>query len=208
MLAVGLTGGIGSGKSTVASLLVDRGAVLIDADAIAREVVAPRGSAYQPLIDRFGEQILASDGTIDRKALAAIAFADKEQLDQLNSITHPAIGTLMLQRRDAQEGSRKIVVLDIPLLRPAHSDLLRLDAVVVVDAPVETAIERLVEQRGFEAADAEARVAAQISREERMKEADFVVDNSRDREALVEQVEAVWDELVALEGRKSEVAGS
>ncbi len=206
MLAVGLTGGIGSGKSTVASLLVERGAVLIDADAIAREVVAPGGSAYQPLLDRFGSGILASDGTIDRKALAAIAFSDKKQLERLNAITHPAIGALMLRRREAQERSRNVVVLDIPLLRPAHRKVLSLDAVVVVDAPVEIAVERLVEHRGFDRADAEARVGAQISREERLNEADFVIDNSLDRDSLVKQVGEVWGKLVEMEQRKARSA--
>ena len=101
MLAVGLTGGIGSGKSAVADLLVERGAVLIDADQVARDVVAPGGPAYQPLIDRFGPGILEADGTIDRKALAAVAFADEETRLALNAITHPAIGIAMIQARDA-----------------------------------------------------------------------------------------------------------
>ena len=119
MLAVGLTGGIGSGKSTVADLLVERGAVLIDADQIARDVVAPGGPAYQPLIDRFGPGILAADGTIDRKALAALAFADEETRLELNAITHPAIGIAMIQARDALADGDDIVVLDIPLLTAA-----------------------------------------------------------------------------------------
>ena len=99
MLAVGLTGGIGSGKSAVADLLVERGAVLIDADQVARDVVAPGGPAYQPLIDRFGTEILQADGTIDRKALASVAFADEECRLALNAITHPAIGISMIQQR-------------------------------------------------------------------------------------------------------------
>ena len=161
VLAVGLTGGIGSGKSTVAELLVERGVVLIDADRIAREVVVPGGPAYQPLVDRFGPGILAPDGTIDRAALASVAFVDPESVAALNAITHPAISAVMAQRRAAAEGTDGVVVLDIPLLKPEHRDVLSLAVVVVVDCPVDIAVERLVEQRGFTRADAEARVAAQ-----------------------------------------------
>ena len=149
MLAVGLTGGIGSGKSTVGELLVQRGAVLIDADRIAREVVVPGGPAYQPLVDRFGAGILAPDGTIDRAALAAVAFADAESLAALNAITHPAISAVMAERRAAEEGGDRVVVLDIPLLKPEHRDVLSLDVVVVVDCPVEVAVERLVRTAGL-----------------------------------------------------------
>jgi len=192
VLAVGLTGGIGAGKSTVADLLVERGAVLIDADRIAREVVVPGGPAYQPLVDRFGPGIVAPDGTIDRPALAAVAFGDPEALAALNAITHPAIGARMAELRAAQEDTDHVVVLDVPLLTPAHRDLLSLAAVVVVDCPVELAVTRLVEQRGFGRADAEARVAAQVGRDERLAGADFVVDNGGDRPHLVAEVDRVW----------------
>lgn len=198
MLAVGLTGGIGSGKSTVAELLVQLGAVLIDADAVAREVVVPGGPAYGPLVERFGSGILAADGTVDRAALAAVAFTDPDSLAALNAITHPAIGAVMAERRAAQEGTDHIVVLDIPLLRAAHRDLLSLAAVVVVDCPVELAVERLVVQRGFSRHDAEARVAAQVSRQERTDGADFVIDNAADRAHLAGEVRRVWDRLVEL----------
>ncbi|MDR3647774.1 MAG: dephospho-CoA kinase [Acidimicrobiales bacterium] len=197
MLAVGLTGGIGSGKSTVGELLVQRGAVLIDADRIAREVVVPGGAAYQPLVDRFGPGILAPDGTVDRPSLAAIAFADAESLAALNAITHPAISAVMAQRRAAEAGGDRVVVLDIPLLKPEHRDVLSLDVVVVVDCPVEVAVDRLVQQRGFSRQDAEARVAAQAGREERRHGADFVIDNSGDRGRLVAEVDRVWVSLAA-----------
>ena len=200
MLAVGLTGGIGSGKSTVGDLLVERGAVLIDADRIAREVVAPGGPAYQPLVDRFGSAVLAPDGTLDRAALAAVVFADAEALAALNGITHPAIGAVMAERRAAHEGTSEVVVLDIPLLNPARRDQLALDVVVVVDCPVELAVSRLVEQRGFTRADAEARVAAQVSRPERLAGADYVVDNSSDRAHLTAEVDRVWAGLRARQG--------
>jgi len=197
VLAVGLTGGIGSGKSTVGELLVQRGAVLIDADRIAREVVVPGGPAYQPLVDRFGPGILAPDGTVDRPSLAAIAFADAESLAALNAITHPAISAVMAQRRAAEAGGDRVVVLDIPLLKPEHRDVLSLDVVVVVDCPVEVAVDRLVRQRGFSLQDAEARVAAQAGREERRHGADFVIDNSGDRARLVAEVDRVWVSLAA-----------
>ncbi len=197
MLAVGLTGGIGSGKSAVAELLVARGAVLIDADQVAREVVAPGGAAYQALIDRFGAGIVAADGTIDRPALAAVAFADDATRADLNAITHPAIGVAMIHARDALEETDDIVVLAIPLLTAQHRDTVKLRLVVVVDCPTDIALERLLTQRGMDRADAEARIAAQISREERIKEADYVVDNSGDRTQLEAEVSTLWEWLVA-----------
>jgi dephospho-CoA kinase len=206
MLAVGLTGGIGSGKSAVADLLVRRGAVLIDADQVARDVVAVGGPAYQPLIDRFGPGIVAADGTIDRPALAALAFADDESRLALNAITHPAIGIEMLARRDAREGTDELVLLAIPLLTALHRETVRLDKVVVVDCPTEVALERLLTQRGFDRADAEARIRAQISRQERRREADYVLDNSGDRPALEAAVAQLWDWLQAEAARKKEGA--
>jgi dephospho-CoA kinase len=195
VLAVGLTGGIGSGKSAVADMLVARGAVLIDADQVARDVVAPGGPAYQPLIDHFGVGILASDGTIDRKQLATVAFADEEMRLELNNITHPAIGIAMIQARDALEGTDAIVVLAIPLLTAVHRETVKLHKVVVVDCPTDVALERLITQRGFDRADAEARMRAQISREERRKDADYVLDNSGDRAALEVEVAKLWEWL-------------
>lgn len=197
MFTVGLTGGIGAGKSAVADLLAEHGAVLIDADRIAREVVEPGGPAYQPLIDRFGPAIVDAEARIDRPALAAVVFSDSQALADLNAITHPAIGAEMARRKDAAAGTDAVVVLDIPLLRAEHRDTMSLDAVVVVDAPVETALERLVEIRGMTSDDAEARMAAQVSREERLTGADFVVDNSGDLAHLANEVERVWQGLLA-----------
>ena len=196
MLAVGLTGGIGSGKSAVADLLVERGALLIDADQVARDVVAPGGPAYEPLIDRFGEGIVAADGTIDRPALAKIAFADEESRLALNGITHPAIGIAMIQARDAHADTDDIVVLAIPLLTAQHRETVRLHKVVVVDTPVEVALERLLSQRGFDRDDAEARIRSQISRDERKQEADYVLDNAGDRADLEREVDKLWDWLL------------
>jgi len=198
MFTVGLTGGIGAGKSAVADLLVEHGAVLIDADRIAREVVEPGAPAYQPLIDRFGPAIVDAEARIDRPALAAVVFSDAEALADLNAITHPAIGAEMARRKDAAAGTDAVVVLDIPLLKAEHRETMSLDAVVVVDAPVETALERLVEIRGMTREDAQSRMAAQVSREERLSGADFVVDNSKDLEHLGNEVERVWQGLLAL----------
>jgi dephospho-CoA kinase len=198
MFTVGLTGGIGAGKSAVADLLVEHGAVLIDADRIAREVVEPGGPAYQPLIDRFGPAIVDAEGMIDRPALAAVVFSDAEALADLNAITHPAIGAEMARRQDAAADTDAVVVLDIPLLKAEHRDTMSLDAVVVVDTPVEMALARLVEIRGMTREDAEARMAAQVSRDERLSGADFVVDNSKDLVHLGNEVERVWQGLSAL----------
>ena len=197
MFTIGLTGGIGAGKSALADLLVDRGAVLIDADAVAREVVAPGGPAYQAMLDRFGPGILADDGTIDRPSVAEMVFKDPPALADLNAITHPAIGIEMLERRNALEGTGSVVVLAIPLLKAAHRETVGLDAVVVVDCPVEVALQRLVDQRGMARADAEARIAAQISRDERVAEADYVVDNSSTLEHLAGEVDRLWDWVAA-----------
>jgi dephospho-CoA kinase len=192
VLAIGLTGGIGSGKSAVADLLVGRGAVLIDADQVARDVVTPGGPAYQPLIDRFGPGIVASDGLIDRPALAAVAFADDAARADLNAITHPAIGVAMIEALEAFAETDEIVVLAIPLLTALHRETMKLDKVVVVDCPADIALERLLSQRKMERADAEARIRAQISREERKENADYVLDNSGDRAALEAGVERLW----------------
>jgi dephospho-CoA kinase len=208
MLAVGLTGGIGSGKSAVADLLVDRGAVLIDADVVAREVVAPGGPAYQPLIDRFGPGILAADGTVDRPTLAAMAFNDPTALADLNAITHPAIGIEMIERRQALVATDSIVILAIPLLKAMHRETVGLDAVVVVDCPVEVAIERLVDLRGMGRTDVEARIAAQASREERLVEADYVVDNSSSPDHLAAEVNRLWAWLEAQQHDKAHPAPS
>ena len=192
MLVVGLTGGIGSGKSTVAELLAERGAAIVDADRVARQVVEPGTPAHAALVERFGAGIVDADGRIDRPALAAAAFGDPAALADLNAITHPAIGIEMVRQRDEHAATDRVVVLDIPLLTEAHRELLSLAAVIVVDTPVETALQRLVELRGMDRADAEARMAAQVDRATRLSVADLVVDNSGDRPHLVGEVDRVW----------------
>lgn len=199
MAVVGLTGGIGSGKSTVASLLAEKGAVIIDADLISRQVMVPGGAAYQPVVDRFGPGVLAGDGTIDRAAVANIVFNDGTALADLNGITHPAIGQLMAERLAAARETGGVVVMDIPLLAEGRrGDRYGLAAVVVVDAPMEQALERLVGGRGMSAADARARMANQVTRAERLALADYVVDNSGSLEDLVSEVDRVWGALVSI----------
>src|SRR5437899_4703751 len=178
MLLLGLTGGIGAGKSTVAGLLEARGAIIVDADRIARQVVEPGGPAYQPLVDRFGISITRPDGTLDRAALAARAFGDADALADLNRITHPAIRSRMSALVAEHRGTDRVVILDIPLLAPGTRDSYGLAGVMVVDTPVEVAVSRLVGQRGLTEDDARARVAAQLSRQERRAMADVVIDNS------------------------------
>jgi len=203
MLAVGLTGGLGAGKSTVAGLLVQRGAALIDADAIARQVVEPGRPALAALVDRFGTAILGPDASLDRAALAAVAFGDPDALADLNAITHPAIATEMAEQRRALEDTDGVVLLDVPLLKPAHRDLLALDVVAVVDCDPEVALERVVTERAMDRADARARMAAQPSREERLQGADLVIDNNDGRAALEAEVDRVWTALTAMAADKA-----
>ncbi len=192
MFLVGLTGGIGSGKSTVAEGLAARGAAVVDADAISRQIMEPGGAAYVPVVERFGSSIVAPDGRIDRPAVAALVFNDAEALAALNAITHPIIGQVMADRMAEAAERARIVVLDIPLLNIATKDRFTFGAIVVVDTPEDVAVERLVAQRGFTEEDARARIAAQISREERRRLADLVLDNSGSRDALEAEIDWAW----------------
>lgn len=193
MLRVGLTGGIGSGKSTVASLLAERGATVVDADAIAREIVAPGEPALVALVGEFGPRILREDGTLDRGELAALAFSDPEATARLNAIMHPAIRAESA-RRIAASGADAIVVHDMPLLlETGQQDLV--DLVVVVDVPEETQVERAVGQRGMTEEDVRRRMAAQASRSDRLGAADVVIDNSGSREHTEQQVDRLWTML-------------
>ncbi|HMK62640.1 MAG TPA: dephospho-CoA kinase [Acidimicrobiales bacterium] len=198
MLAVGLTGGIGAGKSTVASVLVELGAALVDADRIARSVVDPGQPAHRALVERFGRSILTPDGRIDRPRLAAIAFGDRSALSDLNAITHPAIATEMARQRAAYEDTDRVVLLDIPLMTPAQRGPLALDVVVVVDCDPGVAMQRVVSDRGMDPAQVRARMAAQPSRRDRLEGADFVVDNSGSLADLRREVGQLWSALERL----------
>jgi dephospho-CoA kinase len=196
MILVGLTGGIGSGKSTVSAALAERGALIVDADAIAREVQAPGSPVLAKLAERFGSDVLQADGALDRPALASIVFSDPDALKDLNAIVHPAIGAETNRRVLAARDTDRVVVLDIPLL--TENPRPGLQGIVVVDVPEDTQVERLVRFRGFDEADARARIAKQASREQRLATASFVVDNSGDLDALAPQIEALWQWLTAL----------
>ncbi|WP_121709380.1 dephospho-CoA kinase [Streptomyces sp. E5N91] len=194
MLRVGLTGGIGAGKSEVSRLLVEHGAVLIDADRIAREVVAPGTPGLAAVVAAFGEDVLAEDGSLDRPKLGSIVFADPEKLAVLNGIVHPLVRerSTALEEAAAEEA---VVVHDVPLL--TENGLAPLyDLVVVVDAAPATQLDRLMRLRGMTEQDARARMAAQATREQRREIADVVVDNDVPLEELRRRVEEVWDELV------------
>ena len=193
MRRVGLTGGIGSGKWTVASLLKERGATVIDADAIARQVVEPGSETLAELVAEFGDRILRDDGSLNRGELAAIAFADRIATERLNEIMHPAIKAETVRLLSAA-GDSAIVIHDMPLLlETGQQDLV--DMVVVVDVPEEVQRERAVGQRGLSLDDVERRMAAQVIRSERLARADVVIDNSGTREDTARQVDALWDRL-------------
>lgn len=189
---VGLTGGIGAGKSTVAGMLAARGAVVVDADAIAREVVEPGMPALAKLAERFGPGILRDDGSLDRPALAAVAFVDDETRKELEAITHPAIGEEFL-RRVAGAPPNAVVIHDVPLLVESKRGF-EYAAVIVVEAPLETRLDRL-ETRGVPRDDARRRIGLQATDEERRKVATWVVDNSDGLEQLEAQIREIWTDL-------------
>ncbi|MCX5282658.1 MULTISPECIES: dephospho-CoA kinase [unclassified Streptomyces] len=194
MLKVGLTGGIGAGKSEVSRLLVEHGAVLIDADRIAREVVEPGTPGLAAVVDAFGEDVLTAEGTLDRPRLGSIVFADPEKLATLNAIVHPLVGTRSRTLEDAAPADA-VVVHDVPLL--AENGLAPLyDLVIVVDARPETQLDRLVRLRGMTEEDARARMAAQAPREKRLAVADIVIDNDVPLADLERRVADVWGDLV------------
>jgi dephospho-CoA kinase len=193
MLKVGLTGGIGAGKSEVSRLLVECGAVLIDADRIAREVVEPGTPGLAAVVAAFGDEVLAADGSLDRPKLGSIVFADQDRLGVLNSIVHPLVRdrSRALEEAAAEDA---VVVHDVPLL--TENGLAPLyDLVIVVDADPATQLDRLVRLRGMAEEDARARMAAQATREQRREIADIVIDNDVPLEDLRRRVEEVWAEL-------------
>ena len=198
VLVVGLTGGIGSGKSEAARRLAAHGAVIVDADAIAREVVEPGTPALAQIVGTFGNGVLASDGSLDRDKLAATVFGDDEQRRRLNDIVHPSIGALMIERTAAAGAAdpHAVVVNDVPLLVEGGVQD-RYDVVVVVDCDPATQLRRLVEQRGMSEADARARLAVQATREQRLNVADLVVHNDGDLDELEAEVARVWADLAA-----------
>lgn len=193
MLKVGLTGGIGAGKSEVSRMLAGYGAVLIDADRIAREVVEPGTPGLDAVVGEFGTGILTPEGTLDRPKLGSVVFSDGERLAALNAIVHPLVGARSAELERAA-GDDSVVVHDVPLL--TENSLAPLyDLVIVVDAAPETQLDRLVRLRGMTEQEARARMAAQATREQRRAVADLVIDNDGPIEALEPQVREVWAEL-------------
>ena len=197
MLLVGLTGGIGAGKSTVSELLADLGACIVDADEIARQLQSAGSPVLVKMVERFGEAILNGDGSLNRAGVAEIVFgsddASKAALKDLNGIVHPAMqAEIMRQIKLGHDGGQH-VVLDFPLLAENPRD--DLDATIVVDIDPETAVDRLVNIRGMDETDARNRIANQASREKRLAIASHVVDNSGDVDALRTQVEDVWGQI-------------
>jgi dephospho-CoA kinase len=193
---IGLTGGIGAGKSTVSAALRERGAVIVDADAITKELQQPGTDVFAAMVAEFGDGILAADGTLDRPGLAAIVFNDVEKLKKLNAIVHPAVGVEIFRRIEERKDTDDVVVLDIPLL--VEGGRYKVAGVLVVDTPVDTAVARLVEHRGMPEDDARARIANQASREDRLAKADFVVDNSGTPDDLAPQIDACWSWIGSL----------
>ena len=212
MIEIGLTGGIGSGKSTVADMLVERGAVLLDADRIVRDLQAPGGSVFAAMVERWGDQIVSGDGTLDRQLVAAIVFSDEDELKALNEIVHPAVAEEMKAQRKAVEGADAIVVLDIPLLVRADGSsekdrYANLAGIIVVDVDSDLAVARLVAFRGFGEDDARARIANQATREQRRAVADVVIDNSGSIDELAPQVDEAWAWALALPRSASSDSG-
>jgi len=204
VLLIGLTGGIGSGKSSVSALLAERGAVIIDADAITRELQGSGAPVFEAMVERFGPGIVGEDGELDRQAVADLVFSDPAALADLNGLVHPAVGAEIARRLQEEARTDHLVVLDVPLLVESGRDDLA--ALVVVDVDPAVAVHRLVEHRGMREADVRARMARQATRADRLARADLVVDNSGSLADLAEQVEALWPRVVALAEAKGQPA--
>jgi dephospho-CoA kinase len=196
MLLIGLTGGIGSGKSTVSARLAEHGAVVVDADAIVHELQAPGQPVLAAMVERFGPEILDDDGSLRRQAVADIVFHDADALADLGAIVHPAVAVEIERRISEQVDTDRVVILDVPLLVESGRDDMA--GTIVVDVDPEIAIARLVEHRGFSEADARARVARQASRQERVAKADFLIDNAGSLDELEAQADAAWSWIEGL----------
>jgi dephospho-CoA kinase len=211
MRLIGLTGNIASGKSTVARLLVEHGAVLVDADRLAREAVRPGTPALARITERFGDAVLAPDGTLDRPALRGHVFADRYELEALNAIVHPEVERLREQRvAQARADGAQVVVCDIPLLFEKHlAD--RFDKIILVDAPRPLRLERLVRDRGLHEAEAMDMIAAQMPAELKRARSDYVIDNTGSLADLARRVDEVWRAITrggrAAHARRAAVGG-
>ena len=196
MLLIGLTGGIGAGKSSVSAALARHGAVIVDADAIVRELQQPGTVVFQEMVDRFGPGIIGPEGGLDRAAVASVVFTDPEALADLGAIVHPRVHSEIERRVAEQAGTDNVVVLDIPLL--AESGWPGLAATIVVDLDPEVAVERLVRHRGVTEDDARNRIARQAGRDERLARADLVIDNHGEPHQLEAEVDRAWEWIQTL----------
>lgn len=203
MLYIGLTGNIASGKSEVATRFALRGATIVDADVLAREAVAVGSPAFERVVARWGEGVLASDGSLDREALRHTVFADPEQLEELNAIVHPGVNKLRRKMvAEARKRGDAVLIYVIPLLFERRL-AAEFDQIVLVDAPPELRLERLVELRGVSPEDAANMISAQMPAELKRARVDFVIENDGSLENLDEQVEQVWSRLTASDARPS-----
>lgn len=206
MLLIGLTGNIGSGKSTVAQLLSERGATIIDADVLARRAVEQGTSAYAAIVERWGTSILSADGLIDRSALRRIVFSEPQELEQLNTIVHPEVeGMRIALVEQARQRGDRLVVCDIPLLFERNLTA-GYDRIVLVDAPRPVRLERLVRERGLRETEAMAMIVAQMPAELKRARADFVIDNEGTLTQLDQRVTEVWSTLLQ-DAEHAEAAG-
>lgn len=207
MTEFAITGGIGSGKSTVSAALETRGAKLVDADEVVRELQRPNGEIFTNLVQEFGEIIINEDGQLNRQKLADIAFSDPEDLEKLNKIVHPAVGKEMAKRRNAFIRQGYIVLVDIPLLVTSEGTLARKEyqdftGRIVIDCDEKIAVSRLVKFRGFREDDAWARIDKQASRKQRLEFADFVIDNNGDNDSLEVQIDSCWSWMTSLDSEE------
>ena len=207
MAEFAITGGIGSGKSTVSAALETRGAKLVDADEVVRELQRPNGEIFTNLVQEFGEIIINEDGQLNRQKLADIAFSDPGDLEKLNKIVHPAVGKEMAKRRNAFIRQGYIVLVDIPLLVTPEGTLARKEyrdftGKIVIDCDEKIAVSRLVKFRGFREDDAWARIDKQASRKQRLEVADFVIDNNGDNDSLEVQIDSCWSWMTSLDSEE------
>ena len=207
MTEFAITGGIGSGKSTVSAALETRGAKLVDADEVVRELQRPNGEIFTNLVQEFGEMIINEDGQLNRQKLADIAFSNPADLEKLNKIVHPAVGKEMAKRRNAFIRQGYIVLVDIPLLVTSEGTLARKEyqdftGKIVIDCDEKIAVARLVKFRGFREDDAWARIDKQASRKQRLEFADFVIDNNGDNDSLELQIDSCWSWMASLDSEE------
>ncbi len=198
MRLIGLTGGIGAGKSTVSAGLAAKGAVVVDADAIVRELQQPGTVVFTEMVERFGPGIVGPDGELDRAAIAEVVFTDQSALADLGAIVHPRVHEEIQRRLDELSTTDRVVVLDVPLLVESGWEGMR--GTIVVDLHPDVAVQRLVEHRGFSETDARNRIAKQATREHRLAHADLVIDNHGEPHELDLEVERAWKWILSLPG--------